>query len=221
MIDIHSHILPCVDDGSQSLAMTKTILGDYMAEGVDKVICTPHQNVELRRPDILKAEFEKLKEDVKDIPVELFLGAEIYYYDGMTEHLKSGELLTLNGGNHVLVEFSTRMETDIPEAVYSLSLAGYVPIVAHIERYAYLQDSAFADIKYNGGLIQVNSSSFAKKVYLKTLKRLLKGDMVDFIASDCHNDTTRRADFSAAKKYISKKFPAKYDKFFGDGNFPL
>ena len=70
MIDIHSHILPGVDDGSRSLEMTKNILAEYVREGIERVMCTPHQGKALRRPDVLKAASAKLVEDDRAYPVQ-------------------------------------------------------------------------------------------------------------------------------------------------------
>lgn len=219
MTDIHSHILPGVDDGSRSMEMTKNILAAYVSEGVDKVICTPHQGPALHRPELLRKKFSVLEEEAAGYPVKLLLGAEIYYYEGMIAHLNDGSLLTFNGTPYVLVEFSPRTEmVYIPDAVYELSVAGYKPIIAHIERYNYLKADNYAEIKSNGGLIQVNAQSFERKEYAKLLKYLLKRDMVDFISSDCHSDGHRNVDFSAARAYIEKKFPRKYDKFFGNND---
>lgn len=219
MIDIHSHILPGVDDGSRSLEMTKNLLALYREEGVSAVVCTPHQSRELRRAEQLKAQFALLEEKVKDCGVKLYLGAEIYYYDGMLDDLNSGELLTLNGTKYVLVEFSTRNEMAyIPDVVYELSVAGYKPIVAHIERYGYLSLDGWREVKSNSGLIQVNASIFTKKECAKLVKKFMKADLVDFIASDCHNEGSRSVNFSAAKAYVAKKFSERYDKYFGDNN---
>lgn len=219
MLDIHSHILPGVDDGSKSMEMTKNILSRYVEEGISAVMCTPHQSAQLRRSAVLRERFALFKEEVSSYPIDFYLGSEIYYYDGMLADLKSGELLTLNDTSYVLVEFSTRAElANIPDAVYELSLAGYKPIVAHVERYDYLEKSSYDEIISNGGMLQVNCSSFGKKEHLGLLKRLLKRDMISFIASDAHSDGRRNVDFSAARKFIAKKFPALVQKFFGDNN---
>ena len=83
MIDIHSHILPCVDDGSDSLETSRKLLLQCVEQGVDRVICTPHQNKITRRAEVLRREFDNLSAAVSDIPVKLYLGAEIAYYSGM------------------------------------------------------------------------------------------------------------------------------------------
>lgn len=222
MIDIHTHILPCVDDGSRSVEMTRSILMRHLREGVDKVICTPHQGERLHRADTLRQTFKELKGEVADLPVKLFLGAEIYYYGSMIDDLRSGKLLTLAGSKYVLVEFSTRVEmVYIPDVVYELTVAGYRPIVAHMERYPYLDLDGCREVKSNGGLIQVNASLFTKKEASAKLKKLMKNNLVDFIASDCHNDETRCVDFTAAKVYVKKKYPDRYQKFFVDDQLDL
>lgn len=219
MTDIHSHILPGVDDGSPSWEVTDRMLAAYVAEGVDTVVCTPHQGAGLFRPELIKERFAMLEERAKDLPLTLRLGAEIYFYNGMQADLAAGRLLTLGGSPYVLVEFSTRSDVyDVPDAVYALAYAGYKPVVAHIERYPYLDESACGEIVAAGGCIQVNASSFAKKEYARVLKRLFKGNFVDFIASDCHDDSRRRIDFSHARKYVGKKYPSLYDKYFGKDN---
>jgi protein-tyrosine phosphatase len=215
MVDIHSHILPNVDDGSKSLDMTRNILQQYVQQGITKVICTPHQNRDCHRAEVLKQGFQKLVEEVRDIPIQLFLGAEIYYYSDILRDLKNGSLLTLNQTPYVLVEFSTSNPTEIADIIYELKIAGYMPIVAHIERYFYLTKQDYFAIKENGGLIQVNASAIEHKHFFKTVKYLLKNDLVDFIASDCHNDSQRKVDFKPIREYILKKFPQLYPKLWG------
>lgn len=212
MTDIHSHVLPNVDDGSRSIAMSRRMLGQYLEQGFHNVICTPHQNKELRRAQALKGVFADFCDAVSDLQINLYLGAEIYYYDDMLRDLQRGELLTLNGSQYVLVEFSTRQETDIAEVVYDLSVAGYIPVVAHIERYFYLNRNDYFRIKENGGLIQINSQIFKRDRQKKTGKFLCKNGLVDFIATDCHDDEIRKVDFQSVCKYVEKKYPAMYEK---------
>jgi protein-tyrosine phosphatase len=219
MIDLHCHVLPEVDDGSKSTQMSLEMLNRQISFGFDKVMCTPHQNRDEHRTDKLKAAFEKLQNDAKNLPVKLYLGAEIYYYPEMIKHLKEGELLTLNGTKFVLVEFSTRQQTDIADVVYELSIAGFKPIVAHVERYYYLQKNDFYNIKESGGYLQINASSIANKAYCKTVKKLLKYNLVDFIASDCHDDVKRTADFKDIFAYVKKKYPDRFESYFGFDKF--
>jgi protein-tyrosine phosphatase len=196
--------------------MTRSILQQYVQQGVSKVICTPHQNRDCHRAEMLKQAFSELVSQVADIPVQLFLGAEIYYYPEMLQDLKNGRLLTLNHSAYVLVEFSTSNPTEIADIIYELKIAGYIPIVAHIERYFYLTKQDYFSIKENGGLIQVNAQSIEHKHFFKNVKYLLKNDLVDFVASDCHNDTSRKVNFEPMREYLSKKFPRSFSKIWNN-----
>ena len=215
MIDIHSHILWGVDDGADSQLTSQTLLSQYVEQGVDCVICTPHQNKMMRRADILRREFALFKEKVKSQAVSFYLGAEILYYEGMVRDIAKGELLTLGGTNYVLVEFPVGCSGEqVCDAVYELTIANYKPIVAHIERYVNLTKNDFEDVREMGALIQINASAFNDKGRIKTAKYLLKKELVDFIASDCHDVKYRNVDFTSAKEFVKKKFPKQYDKLF-------
>ena len=213
MFDIHTHILYGVDDGSKDIETSRYLLNQAKDNGITKILLTPHQNEELKRSDELIERFNEFKEVFKSYDIDFYLGSEIYYYSGMIDDLDKNILLTLNNTKYVLVEFSTRMETDIPGIIYDLNVRGYKPIVAHIERYRYLELKDYDEIKAAGALIQVNSKSFLNKGYKKQLKYLLKNHLVDFISSDCHNET-RDLDFSEAKKIICKKYKEEYSILF-------
>lgn len=215
MVDMHTHILYGVDDGSDSKEISNYLLNQAKENGIDKIVLTPHQNEELKRSDELIERFNSFKEEFKDFNIDFYLGSEIYYYQGMINDLDNKELLTMNNSKYVLVEFSTRMETDIASIIYDLKVRGYNPIVAHIERYHYLKLEDYDEIKKSGALIQVNSKSFLNKAYKKQLKYLLKNKLIDFISSDCHNKT-RDLDFADTKKLISKKYKDLYDKLFNE-----
>ena len=215
MIDIHTHILYGVDDGSQDFETSKLLIEEEIKNNVDIVILTPHQNQESKNKEELINKFESFKKEFSDYNISFYLGSEIYYYSGMIDDLKNNKLLTINNTNYVLVEFSTEIETDIANIVYDLKINGFIPIIAHIERYPYLDLKSYDEIKKNGGLIQINSKSFERKIYNKKIKYLLKKDLVDFISSDCHN-AKRNCDFEYAKKYIAKKFKNKYEKLFNN-----
>ncbi len=216
MIDIHTHLIPNFDDGSKSLEMTKKMLDEHVRIGINTIYLTPHQNANNKNKLELVERFEKLKEELKDYPINFYLGSEIYYYNGLIDDLKNDRCLTMNNTKYVLVEFSTRTETNIADIIYEIVIAGFKPIVAHIERYQYLSENDYLEIKSNGALIQVNSKSFENKEYKKILKFLLKNKLIDFIASDCHNDTNRNVDFTEAIKIISKKYKDQFDHIFNN-----
>ena len=213
MIDIHCHILPNVDDGAKSIESSKKLLNDEIKNNNEYVILTPHQNKENLNKEMLVNQFEEFNKQI-DLNVKLMLGCELYYYEGMEKDLKDGKILTLNNSKYVLVEFSTRSETKVSDVVYEISSYGFVPIVAHVERYPYLKNDDYLDIVKNGGLIQINSRCFTTKEYKKKLKFLLKNKLVSFIASDCHDENKRPCDFEKAKTIIKKKYKDQYTKLF-------
>ncbi len=214
MIDIHTHILPGVDDGAKNLDISIALLKEEKDAGMDTVYLTPHNNKNTKTGLELKKKFQSFLLETKDLGVNLKLGSEIYYYHDMIKDLKEGKILTMDDTKYVLVEFSTRTETDVCEVVYELVREGYTPIVAHIERYPYLTKGDYHEIKDNGGLIQVNAGAFKSFGTRRKMKYLLKNDLIDFVASDCHSVDRRNVDFSHAIKFMKKKFPNQYKKIF-------
>ena len=110
MIDIHSHILYGVDDGSKDLSMSLAMLKDEMENGVTLVYLTPHQNQQTLTGPLLKERYQSFLDEIKDkgIDIDIRLGSEIYYYPGLKQDLLSGKALTMDESKYVLVEFSTR-----------------------------------------------------------------------------------------------------------------
>lgn len=214
MIDIHSHILPGVDDGAKDADVARRMAERYREAGVTEVVCTPHMDAEHRDPTPLREAFAAFQETMRPVPVRFYLGSEIYYYPGMADDLAAGKLLPFGGSRTVLVEFSTRQETEIADIVYDLGVAGYRPIVAHIERYWYLKKEDYFLIRESGGRIQINAGAFAHEHTAKTAMFLLKQKLVDAIASDAHDDARRPVDFALAQKTVRRKFPRQYMALF-------
>ena len=210
MIDVHSHVLPCVDDGSASLEVSLNMLRECEEQGITDVILTPHYRLNFEKlADEITAEFIEFKKIVKEngIGVNLFIGQEVYFKTGVKNMLKEEKLLSLNNSKYVLIEFSFKNATDVPEAVYDLSTIKKTAIVAHPERYHYFTLQDAYEIKSLGGLIQVNATSIVNKVsrpVKKILKQLLKNDLVDIVASDLHDG--RKNDMQKAYEYITKKY---------------
>lgn len=220
MIDVHTHILPAVDDGSKSVENSIKMVKDLYANGVTDAILTPHYRGRhvCTKEDLLKS-FDEFKSLVKDVPINLYLGQEIYFDRNALNLLTSGELLTLNGSKYVLLEFNYFEKSDIVEAVYVAKVRGFVPIVAHVERYEYLNFNDVYEIKSLGGLIQINATSLVNKenkAYLKRVKKLLKHDLVDFIASDCHDFRPIR--IGEVRKIVEKKYGVDIAKKVFDTN---
>ena len=145
VVDIHTHVLPGIDDGAEKMALSYRMLRRSYKQGVRKVIATPHYVAYHWRtkPQQIQELMEKLAARVqKAMPdLELYRGQEIQYFEGMVEMLREGKLLTLAGSRYVLTEFlPTSSWSQIEGAVRELTMAGYLPVLAHIERYQCLRE---------------------------------------------------------------------------------
>ena len=193
LTDLHCHILPGVDDGSRDMDMTLKMLDMAYGQGVRRIIATPHYHIGYvqNEPEKLQDVLEKVRAQIrKRYPdLEIRLGNEVYYSDGVIELLKEGKILTLGeGSRYVLVEFSLHdTYSRIQEAVTKLMRAGYWPVIAHVERYQCMhrQKAHFEELQEQGVLFQVNFNSIGKN------KWLFRHGFVDLLSTDCHNEEER------------------------------
>ncbi len=193
MIDFHSHILPGIDDGSRNLEQSIAMVNEAKEAGFTKIISTSHymENYyecnERDRRQLLK----KVQENVQGI--ELILGNEIYITNNIIELLQNGQSSSINGTKYVLFEFpliTTRPMND-KEVIYRLVENGYIPIIAHPERYPFIQENPdyLFELEEMGALFQANYGSIIGMYGLKakkTLKILLKNNLISFLGSDVH-----------------------------------
>lgn len=216
IIDIHSHIIPFVDDGAGSMEQSLRMLEIAASEGISCMIATPHQKADRRcvtpdgitkRLQILQEEAEKLK-----IPVKLYPGNEIFYRHGLAELLEAGKIRTMADSHYILIEFLPGEDYSyIRDALARTASFGYWPILAHVERYTNVikdMDKA-AELKEDTGCyFQVNASSVAGDQGLavkNVVKKLLKMEMVDFAATDTHSDGNRAPRMKKCAAYLEKK----------------
>ena len=208
MIDIHSHILPEVDDGSDNTEQSLLMLEEAERQGITDIILTPHYRADyLTDKDDIEKQFAKLQAVVKEkgIGVSLYLGQEIFAFNDMVKSLKAGKLLSMNESEYVLVEFSAKQAMDISETVYMLKTNGFIPIVAHLGRYFYADAEIAREIKEIGGLIQINAGSLCGSLlHRRKAMGFIKEGLVDFVASDVHYK--RKNDMLKAYRIVSKKF---------------
>ena len=192
MIDIHSHLVPGVDDGSPSLEESLQLLKQAEEEGITEIITTPHfmKNGDFRtKASELIQRFNELKEAYQG-SIKLHLGNELYIHPDLPELLEQGEILTLAESETILVEFPFHdYREDYDEILYELSLK-YQIIIAHPERYSYVQDDPNFCLRWlkEGYLLQSNQNSLFKKETKKTLIPMIEHGFVSFIASDAHNE---------------------------------
>lgn len=166
-MDMHTHILPGLDDGSQSMEETINMLRAAYDEGIRVIVATPHFGI--RNPGFRLEEAKKVLAEVRRKADEitpglkLLLGNELYYSDGIAESLERGEAATIGGTSYALVEFSTGDSLNrIYQCVSELTWNGYRPIIAHLERYRCLEGDidAVRDLISRGAVVQINCRSF-------------------------------------------------------------
>ena len=197
MIDIHTHVIPNVDDGSPNLETSIAMIKHEIAIGVTEIIATPHHIYKRYEKSVeeIKSQFQLLKDEVEkqNLPVKLYLGQEICYShrEDILGMLKSGKLLTLNNTNKVLLEFSFHREPEgLLDIIYNFSIHGYEVIIAHVERYEWMTIDKVIALKGEGALIQINSNSYLGLTTWKEkrfTKLLLKKGLVNYVASDTHS----------------------------------
>ena len=208
MIDVHAHVLPGVDDGSLNLDQTLCLLKKLKDEGVTDVICTPHLRGKYRaeRSEIEQA-FIDTKKLISDngLDIKIHLGREVYASKHYRENIKNF-LATYPSNKHVLVEFDFNKECEIAEVVYELARLGYVPVLAHPERYRYLSVDDVLEIRLMGALVQINAQSITKPLTREWVfvNKLFKENLVDFVASDIHYG--RKCHYLKARKIVEKKY---------------
>ena len=198
MIDIHCHLMPGVDDGSKDLAETLAMFENAYTSGVTSMILTPHyiKGTKYNLKNSAKRQVtEILREALRraDIDINVYYGNEVYIDDKLPELIESGEVATLANSRYVLVELPVNAEDkNAGNVFFRLKSNGITPIIAHPERYIYFQKHPEKVMDYIklGCLLQGNYMSllgkYGKKAQ-KTLKVLLKNDVITFLGSDVHH----------------------------------
>ena len=212
MIDIHSHIIYGVDDGAPTINDSIKMIEEEIKQGVTKIICTPHYRHSMFLTDkkTIEEHFSELKKEIekRNLNIELYLGREIFFDKNTINLIKENEIVSLNNKGYYLLEFSYTLDTEIDEIVYKFKRLGYQVIIAHIERYQYIEDIEYVySLKDLGALIQINASTLCgvngKKELKKVLKYIKEG-LVDFVSSDIHYNRINY--MKEAYSIVKKKF---------------
>ena len=209
MIDLHNHILPGVDDGAATLADALAIARMAYADGIRGIVATPHRHP--RAYTAPRADAVTLLDAIRaasrdeDLAMEYYLGGEAYIAPDLVDQIQSGLALTINGGRYLLVEWPIREYPRFSaEIVFELQVRGIVPIIAHAERYRFVQTdiSRLASFVERGVLVQITAASLvgtAGRGYRKTAETLLTHGLAHFIATDSHNVQRRPPILSRAR----------------------
>lgn len=209
-IDIHAHILPGVDDGAEDWDETRWMLRCAYEHGIRAIIATPHyspgQDVGRLRTLAWKANEEagKISSDF-----HVYLGQEILYFDSMVERLKEGHALTMAGSRFVLVEFRPDQPyKKLYQAVRSLLLAGYYPIIAHVERYKALRnEKLIEELADMGCRLQMNYRSLNGSVIdrdTRWCRKQVRNDRINFLGTDAHHRDYRTPKIGKSLKWLKR-----------------
>ncbi len=211
MIDFHSHILPCVDDGSKSVSESLELLKMLKEQGVSKVVATPHfyanHNSVEKFLERRKISYESLKPSITDDLPKISLGAEVKYYEGISR-LDNLSKLCVEGTKLLLLEMTMRKWTAYTlRELTELASQGRVTVVlAHIERYLRFQPSDLIyELVDSGILIQSNADFFLSFGSRHKAISMLKYNLIHFIGSDCHDLVHRPPKMLDASSYIKRK----------------
>jgi protein-tyrosine phosphatase len=198
MKDIHSHIIPGIDDGSTDADVSMELIRGLSTLGFDHIIGTPHfiPGLYENTPDIIHNAYEKLRLRMEDehLRVSTSFATEYFLDEVFLTKLNAKQDLCALWDNYVLTEFSFGgPPDDIKEYSFALQIAGYQPILAHPERYTYLKKiSEFEDLKDLGFFFQMNllslTTMYSSQVN-KMANELLKRGLIDYIGTDIHNIT--------------------------------
>lgn len=195
IIDIHTHILPGVDDGCRTIEDSIEVIKYLKGNGVTDIVLTSHyiENSNYSYNQISRSEiFTRLKEKTQDLEVNLYLGNEIYLSDNVINLLERHEISTINNTKYMLVELPlTGYLNNLQNILCDLTSYGIVPIIAHPERYDFLQKNfkRVRELLEFDCLIQCNIDSLTGKYgrsAKRLMKKLLKNNLVQFVATDTH-----------------------------------
>ena len=216
MIDFHNHILPDIDDGSKSMAMSIEMLENAFSQGITDVVNTVHfQHPKVENMDIsfhrIKKEVDILQKELnnRSIPINIHIGSEVFYLPNLLE-IKNNPLSTIGQGKYMLIEFHPY---HIPEShrqqLFDLKIEGVTPIIAHPERYKDVQEDIHLVTRWieSGCLIQIDAGSplgLLGPRAKSTSEKIIINNWCQIIGSDAHDNKNRNFCLKKCLEHIEK-----------------
>lgn len=193
-VDMHSHVLPGIDDGAQTPEESIALIKKMMALGIRKIIATPHIMADYYRntPDTINNALKVLKAELKAQSIDIVIEAAAeHYFDETFEARVSNQQLMTIGDNYVLFEFSfINQPPNAIAVIQKMTDLGYKPILAHPERYPYMDVDQFKGLHDWGVSFQINTISltgYYGRESKKLAESLIDQQLIDFISSDMHH----------------------------------
>lgn len=217
MVDIHTHILPGIDDGAASEAISIEMLKKQAEQGVKAVVLTPHfyrEHEELehfltrreRAMARLQAALDALPQQEREALPELILGAEVAWRPNM-KHIEGLDRLCIGQTKNMLLELPNGKWTDeVVNSIYNILNQGITPVLAHLDRYFQLgRRSAMEEIMSIGVPFQISAGALEHSIRGCRLVRMMGKERNAILASDCHNTTSRPPNMAAGVERLQKK----------------
>lgn len=221
LVELHTHILPNVDDGPKDLATALLMVEAYVNSGVTTIVATPHFRVDrLSKVEFLlkrNLSFDMIENEIKKqgIPVRLIKGAEVFFSSQLLD--LDLDRLVIEDTNYMLLEFTPSFTpVFLKQQIFSITSQGIIPILAHIERYKFLMDDYKEIIKLidQGVLMSINTSTVLNKNDRHLVKKLFGGNYVHLIASDAHDAERRPPNLAKAYHHIEKHYSKDLSQYF-------
>lgn len=210
LIDIHAHILPGADDGARTIKESCALIDRAAEAGFRAIVATPHYS-RRRGTDGYTDLLEQLQKEIEQTHPDfaLYMGHETYYHEELADRLKEGNAFTMAGSRYVLVEFDTGVSFQtLNRALRRLLTSGYVPILAHMERYGCLCDpDKLQEICTSGCLLQMNYESLTGSWFSSEVRRcrkLVKEGRIHFLGTDMHRTDYRPPEVEKALDWLEK-----------------
>ncbi len=220
MVDMHCHILPGVDDGSQDVDESLEMLRIAEKSGIEKMILTPHYKESHHNASIetLRSRLDELKvrASQENINVKLALGNEVMYFSDFQERYEQGKILTLNGTDRLLIEFHPQDEYSyVRNAVDEVLGAGFTPVLAHVERFNCMvaEYDRASELRDMGCEIQMNAADYMGAIgpkIRKYLMALLDDGAIDYLGTDAHDSKKRIPDVRKCLKDLYSRYDETY-----------
>lgn len=229
MIDLHCHILPQFDDGASTLEESLAMAQMAVVSGVRGICATPHfrgdeQSLELI--ELLKQRYRLLTDGLRQsgLPLQLYPGAEVLCLPQTVDMARRGQLPTLGNTGYLLTEFFfNESYKNMDEILTGISQAGYIPVVAHPERYEAIQRDPRRIVHWfrKGYVIQINKGSILGALGQRAEQAadwILSSGLAHLVASDAHSTSHRTTDMSALRAHLMEEYRPDYVQILMEHN---
>lgn len=222
MIDIHSHILPGLDDGAQDIYDTLEMVQLAARSGITAMVATPHCNIPGGYENYFSDKYVETIEQVRaavheeELPVQILPGMEAFATPDLPEVIRDGKIMTLNQSRYLLVEFNFGEDPEFAELItQEVQKCGVIPVIAHPERYEFVQNDPNIVYRWRkaGYPIQVNKGSFQGKFGRRAANAaylLMDHHLVSVVASDAHSPYQRTPYMAEAFEELLQEYPEEY-----------